>query len=123
MRHISNSRIIEVRKADLIAKIKENRDKHIIDYNEAVVSYRKEAKKQLAEQKKALDRGELNIRVQLITPIDMTSEYNKRIEMFEWDIKDVVELSQGEFNEYILDELDFAINARLSNMTYKSKGL
>ena len=38
--------------------------------------------------------------------------------MFEWEVDDVVELEQNEFNEYVQDETEFAIQAKFSNMFY-----
>jgi len=122
MRGNTNSRIINVKKSELIAKIRENKEKHKADYLEAEAAYRAEAKKQLAEQKKRLDKGELDIRIQLTTPVNRETEYDKIIQTFEWEIKDEVELSQGEFNEYVLDEYDWAVAARFSNAMYKGKG-
>lgn len=121
MRMNGNSRIITLKKVDLIARIKENKEKHIADYEEAIAAYRVEARKQLAEQKKALEKGSLNIRINLITPIDKRDEYDKILEIFQWEIKEEVELTLGEFNEYVLDENDWAVASRMQNSTYKLK--
>ena len=118
-----NSRIITIKKADLLIRIAENKAKHIVDFEEAVAAYRIEAKRQLQEQKRALDKGDLNIRINLITPIDKREEYDKISEMFKWEIKEEVELTQGEFNEYVLDDNDWAIASRMQNSTYKAASL
>lgn len=115
-----NARTIEVSKEELIKTIKENKDRHIIEYDEAVKAYREEAKKQLNEQKRALAKGNLHIRVNLVTPINKSDEYDKLVKMFEWEINKTVILSQGEFNEYVLDETDFAVAARASNSMYSN---
>ena len=46
--------------------------------------------------------------------------YDKIIEMFEWEVNDVVDLEQKEFNEYVQDETEFAIQAKYSNSFYNS---
>ena len=115
-----NSRIITIKKADLLKRIQENKQKHILDYEEAVSAYRKEAKRQLVAQKRALDKGDLNIRINLITPIDKRDEYDRISEIFIWEIKEEVELTQGEFNEYVLDDNDWAVASRLQNSIYKA---
>lgn len=120
MRMQPNARTIEVSKEELIKTIKENKDRHIIEYDEAVKAYREEAKKQLNEQKRALAKGNLHIRVNLVTPINKSDEYDKLVKMFEWEINKTVILSQGEFNEYVLDETDFAVAARASNSMYSN---
>jgi len=122
MRHNQDARVILVNKAQLINKIKENKAIHIKEYEQAIVDYREEAKKQLKEQTSRLTEGKLDIKLDLRSPVDNKDEYDKLVQVFEWEVKDEVELSQGEFNEYILDELPFAKIAKLSN-TFYSKSL
>jgi hypothetical protein len=116
-----NSRIVTIRKSELLARISENKEKHIKDYNEAVAAYHVEALRQLNEEKRALAKGSLNIRISLITPLDKREEYDKIAEIFKWEIKDEVELSLGEFNEYVLDDNDWAVASRAQNSMYKGK--
>ena len=116
MRH--GSRTIEVKKADLIAKIKENKENHIKEFEKAVIAYKKEALKQLAEQRLRVEDGALNAKLDLVTPVNNADNYDKILELFTWDVKDVVELGQDEFQEYVQDTTDFAVTARMSNSAY-----
>ncbi len=113
-----DTRTILVNKQELIKKIKENKAKHIIEFEKAVEAYRAEAGKQLATLSEELKIGKIGIKLNLTTPENKSEEYDKLIEMFNWEVKDEVELQQGEFNEYILDESSFARQARLSNAFY-----
>jgi len=122
MRHNPNSRTIKVKKSDLLEKIKINKENHKKEYVEAVDAYRIEAKKQLNQQKKSLEKGNLNIGLNLVAPVNMEAEYDKLIQIFEWEVEDHVELSTGEFNEYVLDETHFAVNAKILNSTYLAGG-
>jgi len=115
------SRTISVDKAKLIEKIKENKANHIIEYDKAVIAYKEEALKQLAELTKDIQEGVLNIRLNLTSPINNSNNYDKILEMFEWEVSDVVTLEQKEFIEYVQDETDFAINAKMSNTFYSSR--
>lgn len=117
MRH-HGSRKIKVEKADLIAKIKENKENHIVEYGKAVIAYKKEALRQLEIQTKKINEGGLNAKLDLITPINNADNYDKILQMFEWEVDDVVELEQNEFIEYVQDETDFAVSAKFSNMSY-----
>ncbi len=119
MRHFGN-RTIKVRKADLISKIKANKELHIKAYQEAVIAYKEEALRQLAELTERANNGDLNITLKLIAPIDNADDYDKVVEMFEWEVDDIVELEQNEFNQYVQDETDFAIQAKASNSFYLS---
>jgi len=117
------SRTIKVKKADLIAKIKENKAQHIEDYKEAVIAYKKEALEQLEKQIKEVSEGSIKVTLNLVSPVDNTENYDKIISMFEWEVADEVELTQDEFLEYVENENDFAEHASISNAMYKSKWL
>lgn len=118
MRAHGNGREITVKKSNLIAKIKENKENHIVEYERAVEAYKREAKRQLEAQMKALKNGSLSVKVNLVAPVNKTEEYDKIASMFEWEQADIVILSQGEFNEYVLDETSFAREAKMLNSTY-----
>ena len=77
------NRTIVLTKSKLIDQIKKNKAAHIKAYEKAVVAYKKEALKQLAEQTKKAKDGDLNIRLNLTTPIKLDEHYDKLINMFE----------------------------------------
>lgn len=117
--HNHHNRVVLMKKQDLINKIQENKKNHEKDYLEAVEAYKKEAQKQLNQQQTALDNGNIQLRLNLVTPINCAADYDKVLEMFKWEIKDEVELTQKKFNEYIHDETSFAVATKFSNSTYK----
>ena len=118
MRH--GNRTITVRKDELIAKIKENKELHIQEYEKAVVAYKEEALKQLAKQTERVEEGALDAKLELVEPVNNAENYDKVVSMFEWEVNDEVELTQDEFKEYVLDENDFAERAKMSNAYYLS---
>lgn len=120
MRHYGN-RKIKVEKQKLIEKIKKNKLNHFEEFNKAVIAYKKEALEQLEKLTEKVNDGALDIKLNLITPVNNSANYDKIIEMFEWEVEDIVELEQQEFLEYVQDETDFAVTARMSNMTYSDK--
>ena len=117
MRHLGN-RTIKLKKDKLIEKIKENKENHIKEYERAIIAYREEALKQLEQLKNEVTEGKLDISLNLIIPVNNSENYDKIIEMFEWEVEKEVELSQNEFVEYVQDETNFALEARLSNSAY-----
>jgi hypothetical protein len=117
----NGSRTISVNKAKLIEQIKLNKENHIKEYEKAIVAYKEEALRQLNEQIQKVQEGSLNAKLELITPINNAVNYDKIIEMFEWEVNDVVELEQQEFNEYVQDETEFAQQAKFSNMFYTER--
>ena len=116
----NGSRTIKVNKADLIKRIQENKAAHIKAYAKAVVAYKKEALRQLAEITKQVKEGDMKVRLNLTTPIDNKESYDAILDMFVWDVSEEVELAQNEFNEYVRDETEFARHASLSNTMYLS---
>ena len=116
MRH--GNRTIKVKKADLIVKIKENKENHIKEFEEARHAYREEALRQLRTQLEKVEEGSLKAELDLITPVNNADNYDKIIEMFECEVDEVVELGQDEFQEYVQDTTDFAVRAKMSNSAY-----
>lgn len=114
----NGSRKITVDKAELIAKIKENKAAHIIAYDKAVEAYKVVAIKQLKAQIKEVNAGSLKARLDLTTPVNNIDNYDKIIDMFKWEQNDKVELSQDEFNEYVQDETEISRHAMMSNTMY-----
>lgn len=63
---------------------------------------------------------EIGVRINLTEPVDATEEYDKILSMFDWELAEQVELSQGEFNEYVLDETPNIMQAKYQNSFYTS---
>jgi len=114
-------RTIKVKKSDLLGSLKEHKEAHIIEYGDAIKAYKLEAIEQLGELLKQANDDKLQLRLNLTEPIDNTGNYDKIIAMFDWEVEDVVELTQSEFNEYVLDENSFTIMAQTSNAMYSEK--
>lgn len=115
------NRTITVQKAKLITQIKENKKNHIEMYEKAVVAYKKEAIEQLATQMKRVEEGELNANLELVTPLNNADNYDSIVQMFEWDIRTEVDLTQNEFKEYVQDENALSEQALFSNTMYSSR--
>ena len=119
MRH-HGTRTIKVNKAALIEQIQLNKKNHIKEYDKAVIAYKEEALKQLGDQISRVDEGALDAKLDLVTPINNSENYDKIVEMFEWEVDDVVSLTQQEFNEFVQDETEFALQAKFSNTMYSA---
>lgn len=96
---------ITVRKADLLAKIRANRQEHREIFEEALEGYKAEALRNLEDHIDRLKRGKLrHVYIAMPVPQDHTSDYDRVIAMLEMDVSDEVELSEGEFARYVLDD-------------------
>lgn len=119
----NGNRTIRVNRASLIEKIKENKAAHIKAYEKAVVAYKEEALRQLSILTEKANSGDVRLSLNLVSPVNYAENYDKVVQMFEWEVDDIVELEQQEFNKYVLDETSFALQAKMSNSAYLSKGL
>ena len=117
----TGNRTIKINKQELIDRIKENKKNHIELYEKAVIAYKKEALEQLYDLVGEVQNGALNIKLDLVTPIDSSDDYDAILEIFEWEVEEFVELGQDEFRQYVQDETDFAQQAQYSNTYYSSK--
>jgi hypothetical protein len=116
----TGSRTITLERLKLIDKITENKANHIKEYDKAVIDYKAEALKQLAEQTQNAKNGNIDIKLNLISPVDNSKNYDRILEMFTWDVQDIVELDQDEFLEYVQDETTHARESRFANTLYYS---
>ncbi len=117
---IRGNRETKVDKANLIEQIKLNKKNHVREYEKAILAYKEEALNQLSKEFKRVENGALDAKLDLITPINNAKNYDKIIEMFEWEVEDYVVLTQAEFNEYVQDETEFARQAKFSNTFYSN---
>lgn len=114
----NGNRQILIKKEKLIEQIKKNKEAHIKAYAKAVTAYKKEALKQLAEQTKLAKEGKLKIHLNLISPVSLSEHYDDLVEMFEVDVREEVELTQQEYNEYYKDKTEVTRHALMSNQMY-----
>ena len=114
------SRTITINKEALITQIKKNKKEHVKMYKKAVIAFKKEALADLEEIIKEVHKGELVIKIDLVTPIDNSKNYDKIAEMFEWEIDEEVKLTQSEFKEYVQDEGQDTQYAMTTNSMYLS---
>lgn len=119
--HMRHNRIVNINKKDLIDKILQNKEAHILEFEEAKKAYVIEAHRLLEGAKKRVDEGKMDILVRLTTPVNRADEYDKVIEMFKWEVNEEVQLTQSEFNEYVHDDNDSARTAKLANSSYSNQ--
>jgi hypothetical protein len=100
---------ITVNKEELKARLIENKAKHIAEYNEQVEGYRTEALEWLASKHMEMkenetDPTEIGLHFTDPVPRSFEKEYDTMIEMLKLSIDENVELSHGEFRQYVMDD-------------------
>lgn len=111
MRNYSETamRTVKVDKAQLITKLRENKEKHGTDFKESMNGYWDAFGRELTKMQERVKARDLNVEhtVRLTRPKDHTDEYERAIQMLEWEQEKQVVLSINDFNCYVLDDFDW----------------
>lgn len=114
---------IKVNKVNLISKITEERDKHAALYVEAVETYKKRF---VAEAERfardTIDRVANGIHfvnfAWLPVPEEHTEDFNRAIEMLQWEIADEVTLSEYDFQTLVQNQWGWAKSFASNTTSY-----
>jgi hypothetical protein len=116
-------RDITVRKADLIATLKTNRDNHLAEYEIAVEVYKDRfVKAAQAYARDAVRRARIGEQfigaVWLPVPEEHTEDYDRAIAMLEWEIEDDIRLNEHDFATFVLNQWGWAKSYATSTQSY-----
>ena len=107
---------VTVSTSELLAKLRENRDRHGKMYREAVEGFLQDAKKQLEAKLELVGRGAIkNLSISLTPPSDHTNQYETAIGMMSMHQQDTVELTYDEYLCFVEDEWDWLRGWLVSN--------
>lgn len=110
---------VKVNKSDLLTALTKNRADHRAVFLDALKSYRTRV---IEELDKALEDARAGRRfltnLMLQQPMDMTKEYDRAISMLNMSIEDVIELSDGEFRQFVLDDWSWRNQFIAANSVY-----
>lgn len=97
---------VRVKKDDLLAALKENKDEHRRIFTEAIDAWHKRVIERLEELVAQAKRGPESVElvVRLPRPADHTKEYERVIKMVELSQDDEFELTQQDFAQFVMDE-------------------
>jgi len=101
---------IQVSKHELLEKLKTNLDEHRNLFLRAQSGYRNQVIDKLesmlrdAREGKKIRRG-----VELVEPVDHSEDYVRVIAMLSMNIEDTIEISERDFNKYVLDKWDWSV--------------
>lgn len=96
---------VTVRKIELLAAIRKNRDGHRDEFEQALVGYRAAAIRELdAMLVDAREGRRIRRSVELVEPQDHTKDYERVIRMLEMSTAEEIVISEVQFSQYVLDE-------------------
>lgn len=112
---------IKVKKSELLAKIKENREKHHKIFLEALDGYQKKMIKVLLQMLKEVRKGKrIQHMINLPLPQDMTQSYDTVIGMLEMSTEEEIKLSSMDFSKFVEDKWEWSRNFLHSNAPYST---
>jgi hypothetical protein len=110
---------IRVKKDELIAKLKSNREAHVAEFRaahaawvETMIADYKARIKSLKEDNKDIGRGGG------MEPVSQEKSYDRAIKMLEMSIDTEIVLPEHEFQQYVLDEWQWSQNFKSVTSTY-----
>lgn len=132
-------RSVKVDRDDLLKRLRENLDRHMADYREAVDDYRKAAVAALAAKRAEFEAafeklvarfgsGEspslglgVSTSFDLSPPESHEKDYRQIIEMVAMSVDPVIELESDEFQCYVMDDWAWKAKFVATNSLYKSR--
>lgn len=112
---------ITVKKDQLLATIKENREAHREQFLKAQEKYRERVIEELdARLEQARNGGRINLGFALPEPVDYTDSYDTAIGMLEWEIGDEITLEEADFKRYVLNKWEWARMFAANTASYLS---
>jgi hypothetical protein len=117
-------RSVKVEKNELLGIVRDNKKKHVKEFEESVKDYKKAALKVAKEHVDLAKTGELDqiakIRAMPQRPASYEKEYDRAIRMLELSVEDTIELEEDIFNQLVLDEWHWKNQFTASSALYKS---
>ena len=96
---------VTCKKAEILAALRKNRDAHRDIFLAAQNGYRKEVIAELEKSLKDAREGRnVQTTIELEAPEDHTKDYDRIIRMLEMSVKDEIEVSELQFQQYVLDD-------------------
>lgn len=96
---------VKVKKSELLTVVQENREKHIAEFNSAKKIFIEDAIEKLTEMlTTAQVKGKIIQSLGLSEPVSYQASYDTAIKMLQMSTEDVIELTQGEFQQYVEDQ-------------------
>jgi hypothetical protein len=111
-------RLVKVNKTSLLVELRKNRELHEKDVRLAEEGYEILVVKKLEQKIKAVKEGKMFRVIQFDVPEDHLKDYDRAIRMMEMEVEDVIELTEQDFNQYVMDEWNWKDNWSTSNSAY-----
>lgn len=96
---------VKIKKDELLKVVQQNRQEHRSIFEKALEGYKNQVIAELEVMLAEAREGKrIRRRVELDEPCDQTKEYDRVIRMLELSQDDIIELTQPEFSQYVMDD-------------------
>ena len=110
---------VKIQVAKLQEILEENKLNHVAIFEKAVEGYRKQA---IAELEKSLEEARNGLRIRrtiaLIEPMNQTKEYDRILKQLSLTSDRIVELTDSEFANYVMDDWSWKDQFLVSSSAY-----
>ena len=117
-------RSVKIDKKKLLAIVRENKEKHIAEYNESVADFKDLAIRITTKNLEIVNTGDLDKIAKLkavpAAPVSHEKEYERAIRMLELSVEKEIEVEEDIFNQLVLDERAWKHQFVASASLYKS---
>ena len=111
-----------VKKDELTAKLAVNMNEHVAVHNEAMEGYRKELIEEVKDFLEAAMRKEdPRVCTRLTAPESHADDYDRIIAMVEMHQDDLIELTEMEFRQYVMDDWHWKPDFMRTQVMYAKK--
>ena len=115
---------IKMNRIELLDIVRANKVKHVAEYEDSVVDYKKAVLQIALSNAKIAKTGDLNefnkIKTNPPAPQSYETSYSRAIRMLELSVEDIIEVEEHIFNKLVLDEWDWKRNFSATAALYKS---
>jgi uncharacterized beta-barrel protein YwiB (DUF1934 family) len=111
---------VKINKNKLLDIVRENKEKHIKEFNEAVEDFKKAVIKISEENIALVKEGKIELKTIPTKPISYETSYTRAIRMLELSVDVEIELALHDFDQLVQDEWQWKQSFLTSNSTYKS---
>lgn len=114
---------VKMNRKELLKIVKENKEKHIVEYAESVEDYKVAVLKITAgnlKLAKTADLAKFNFRAIPSRPTSYEDNYTRAIRMLELSVEDTIDVEEHIFNQLVLDEWGWKQQFTAMAATYKS---
>lgn len=112
---------VNVKKDELLTKVRSNRDKHRGIFEEALDGYQKRCIELLEEHLDRVRRGTRErVVVSIPFPEDHTDDYDVVIAQLEMSVDDEIEVFEQEFRQYVMDQWSWSRSFYATNSVYSA---